>query len=401
MAALELRTFEDLYNAVAEELKVQTTDTVSMNRIKRDINAIYMDEVLPFDNWYWAKKKSKRIAKKHINTGSVTVTNESPAVTLSAAPSVSYKGMLFATDSYSEIYTIKAHAANSTSITLDSPFQGTSAAGISYKVFEDGIALPVDSDEVSEVYHDHGTEPLYALSNLQFTEVMLASPRREGRPGYYTVEEYSDPVTFSAIAGLPALSTRASDGNVRTLVFATTVAAYIAEGDRIMVSLSGQNKYNGEAVVEYVSTTTIRYIHPESLEESAAADVTLQVLLQDQKADNEMFRKLKIYPYLNTVNTTLNIESIEKVKPLEDASDEPIIPMRDRIVLLYGALERAWRRHRNTEEAQLNGQKFQNKLAKMAGKMQNGMDFPKLVPGRVYKAAKRMSRRGSKRWSDF
>lgn len=401
MAAIELRTFEDIYNAVAEELKIQTSDTVSMNRIKRDINMGYLDEVMPFHNWYWAKKKVDRVAKKHINSGSVTVTNESTSVTLSAAPSVSYKGKLFVTDAFAEVYTIKAHAANSTAITLESPYQGNSASGISYKIYEDGIPLPVDADEVFEVYHDHNPSPLYATSNLQFTEIMLMSPRREGRPAYYTVEEYSDPVTYSTISGLPALSTRASEGNVRTLVFASTVAAYLEEGSRVMIQLSGNNSYNCEAVLEDVSTTTIKYVHPDSLSESATADLTLQILLQDQPEDNEVFRKLRVYPFLSTENTTLHIESILKVKPLEDAADEPIIPLRDRIVLLYFALEKAWRRHRNTEEAQLNGMKFERKLAKMAGKMQNGMDNPVMTIARTYKASKRLSRSSRRRWSEF
>ena len=402
MAIYELKTFEDIYNAVAEELKVQTSDTTTLNRIKRDINIIYINEVLPADDWYWARKPSKRIQKAMINSGSVSVTNNSTSVTLSSAPTVSYKGMLFASDNFEEVYEIKAHSANSTAITLDSPFQGTTNAATSYKIWENGIVLPVDCDEVYEVYHDHHGQPMESISNLQFTELVLNSPRRESRPRWYTVDEYSDPVTYGSISGLPALSTRASDGNVRTLVFASDVSSYLADGDRVMIQLAGEEKYNGEVVIEDVSTTTVTYIHPEPLEEAATADLNLEVLLKDQKEDNEQFRRLKVYPYLYNQNTTLKIDYIQKVQPLEDATDEPIIPLRDRVVLLYGALEKAWSRIRNPEEALRNGQKYQNKLAKMAGNMQNGQDYPTMKVSSRYKTAKRANfRRRYSRWRDF
>lgn len=402
MAALQLRTFADIYNAVAEELKIQTSDVTTLNRVKRDINMIYINEVLPNDDWYWARKPAKRVIKKYINSGSAAVTNESKTVTLSSSPSVSYKGYLFVSDSYEEVYTIQAHTAGSDTITLDSPFQGSTNATISYKIFEDGIVLPVDCDEVYEVYHEHHGSAMEAVSNLNFTELVLNSPRREGRPRWYSVDEYSDPNTYDAISGLPALSTRASDGNVRTLVFGSDVSSYLAEGDRIMIQNADNDKYNGEVVIEEVSTTNVVYIHPESLEESATADLNLEVLLQDDPEDNEQYRKLKFYPYLYTENTTLKIDYIQKVKPLENDLDEPIIPLRDRIVLLYGALEKAWSRIRNPEEALRNGQKYQNKLAKMAGNVQSGMDYPMLKPSSFYLTAKRGNfRRKNRRWRNF
>ena len=51
MAIFELRTFDDVIQAVREELKIQSTDTVSINRIKRNINSVYLDEVVPAEQW--------------------------------------------------------------------------------------------------------------------------------------------------------------------------------------------------------------------------------------------------------------------------------------------------------------------------------------------------------------
>lgn len=402
MAKLQLKTFADIQNAVAEELKIQTSDTTTLNRIKRDINMIYLNEVLPETDWYWARKETKRITNSYISSGTISATKGSASLTLSAAPSVSYKGYLFASDSYAEVYKIKAHEAGSTSVTLDSPYQGTTNATMTYKVWQDGVILPVDADEVYEVYHDHHNESCNSISNLEFTELMLNSPRREGRPRWFTVEEYSDPETYASISGLPALSTRASDGNIRTLVFGSDVSSYLADGDRVMIQLAGDENYNGEVIIEDVATTTIKYVHPEVLDEDATADLNLEVLLKDQAEDDEAYRTLRVYPYLYNENTTLHIDYIQKVEPMEDDTDEPLLPLRDRIVLLYGALERAWNRIRNPEQAVYNGQKYQSKLAKMAGNTQNGRDYPKVKPAQHYLAAKRYSRRrGARGWRNF
>ncbi len=47
MAAYEVKTFADIVSAVREELKIQSTDTTSVNRIKRNINVAYLQRVLP------------------------------------------------------------------------------------------------------------------------------------------------------------------------------------------------------------------------------------------------------------------------------------------------------------------------------------------------------------------
>jgi hypothetical protein len=53
MAAYKLLDFADIIDAVMEELKLQDSDTVSKNRIKRIINMVYLDEVVPASRWYW------------------------------------------------------------------------------------------------------------------------------------------------------------------------------------------------------------------------------------------------------------------------------------------------------------------------------------------------------------
>ena len=47
MAAITLTDFKDIFTAVAEAAKVQSTDTTNINRIKRWINTAYINTVVP------------------------------------------------------------------------------------------------------------------------------------------------------------------------------------------------------------------------------------------------------------------------------------------------------------------------------------------------------------------
>ena len=43
MTTYQVKTFQDIYTAILDELKIPSTDTTSLNRIKRDINMTYIN----------------------------------------------------------------------------------------------------------------------------------------------------------------------------------------------------------------------------------------------------------------------------------------------------------------------------------------------------------------------
>lgn len=390
MSAYELRTFADIYNAVLEEVKVQSSDTTQLNRIKRDINMVYLDEVVPHIPWYWLRKKFSVTHKCYYNTGTVTVTESSNTVTLSATPSVDLTGHLFKVNDYDEIYKIRSHST--TTLTLESPYTSNSGSGKAFKIWHDGLVLPVDIEETYKVWNDHKSQAMEPLNDKEFLELVLNNPELEGRPDYYRVTDYTDPNPFATISGLPALSTRASSDNIKTLVFASDVSSYLEEGDYIQISSAGNESYNGEFIIENVATTTVAYIATVELDESPTADASLVLKLRDSADANEVYRKLELYPYLDDDDTTIHIEGVKRVPALENDSDEPLIPLRDRIVLVYGALQKAWSRLRNPEEASRNFQLFERKLIRMAAKIQDSTDFAQLKVSKLYLKGKRMPR---------
>ena len=398
MAAKELRTFSDIYNAVIEELKVQSTDTTQLNRIKRDINMIYLDEVYPHTSWYWARKNVDVVHKAEYTTGTASVTKSSNNITLTNAPTDNKTGLLFKINGFAEIYTIRSHSG--TSIVLETPFTNTTNATATFKIFDKGVVLPVDILETYKVWHDHHRSSMNPLGDKEFLETTLAMPMLEGRPCDFRVTDWVDPNPFDVISGLPALSTRASSGLVKTLVFASTVASYLEEGDFIRISLAGDESYNGEFIIEDVTTTTITYISNKKVDETAAADATLVLELTDGKDANEVYRKIEVYPYIYDNDTTIHVEGIKRVPALENDSDEPLMPLHDRLVLVYGALYKGWARVRNPKASSDNYQLFQKKLNRMAGKIQDSTDGVNMKIGRNYLRGKRRYMRRN-RWYSF
>jgi hypothetical protein len=393
MAAYELKTFADLISAVREELKIQAGDTASIARIKRNINIVYLNEVLPFARWWWARGSVQLTVPAYINAGTAAISQGSNVVTLTSAPANSQKGKLFSIDGYNEVYVVNSHTAGATTLYLERPYSGTTVTTGNYKLWTDRIPLPSDCRETEEVWHYYSKSPMEGLGRQEFRRRVAMQPRAEGRVQYYSTGDFVDVTAASTISSLPALSTRASSGVLKTLVFASTVASLISEGDRLEITGSGHYSYNGEVVVSSVSTTTITYIGSAEYQESATADSALTVRSLSSERELDRYRELFVYPSLLNSNTTLSVDYIKDAQPLEDDSDEPIIPIEDRVVLLYGALAYSWARERNPEEAARNDALYQRKLARMAGKVQDSIDKPLLKPSRDYLSGKRVGHR--------
>lgn len=193
--AQDLVDFSDIVAAVMEELKIQSDDETSENRIKRDINMMYINEVVPFKNWKWLRKRTWIEHKPYFSTGTATVTPDSTTVTLTNAPTTSKTGYFFATDSFDEIYYISSHTASSTTVTLSSPYTGTYSTTATFKIWKDWVTLPTNCRETFEVTHGFHGIPLEGVGLQEFRRIQQATPRSASRPCYYTTDDFVDPST--------------------------------------------------------------------------------------------------------------------------------------------------------------------------------------------------------------
>lgn len=403
MAIYRVKTFADIYTAVREELKVQSSDAVAIQRIKRDINVVYEQEVVPYDHWQWLRGQIDLNHKAYFNTGTATCTQGSVSVTLTSAPTTSKKGFYFSIQGQLEIYRIAAHVAGSTSVTLESPFVSASAALLGFRIWTDRLPLPSDCRETINIAHDFSTSPVYNLGLQSFLEHKAAFPKAERRPEWYTTADYVDPAPYSTIGSLPALSTRASAGLIKTLTFAATLVGLLREGDFIEVTLAGNSSYNGRWKVASIATNVLTYTAMVPTQESATADVTLLVKLKNTETDAERYRELMVFPSMYQTDVLMHVDYVKEVKPLENDDDEPLMPIEDRSLLVYGALAKAWIPHGDSDEAARNMQLFERKIMKMMGKLNDSSDYPQLTVSKTYMRSKRTSPRLSSlyKWWKF
>lgn len=305
MAIYEIRDLEDITTAVIEELGIDPNDEVEKRRIKRDVNSIYLHEVVPFKRWLWLAGFIQKEHKGYFNTGTVSVTLDSTTATLTNAPNTSKVNFFFAVEGYEEIYKVAAHTATTTTITLSSPYTGTTTATATFRIWTDEIGLPTNCKETVTVFHAFDKRPLEAKGLQKFLKEQGEQPRAELRPQCYTTYDYFDPST------------------------------------------------------------------------------------DDEETESDRYRVLRVHPAQYLTSTTLNIQYVKEATPLELDGDEPLLPMEDRMVLVYGARARAWRRKRNPEESASNEQLFRAKLDRMASKIEDGFDSPRVAMDSKYITSKR------------
>lgn len=405
MSIYQVRTFGEILATIREEMQFSSSDTTKLNRIKRDVNAI-LNEIAAEKNWWWLQGSVSLQLPAYIHAGTATVTAGESGVTLSIAPVASMKNYWFAVDGFQEIYRVESHTEGALTLKLDGLFAGSTSSTATYKLWKDRIPLPTDCKETTSVYHEYFSTNLDAKGRQEFRRITALNPRAEGKPAYYYTGDFYDPSQTSTITSLPAVTTRASTGPVKTMVFAsglpTSITSAWAAGDpiRLRIQGAGDPSYNGDVLVSTVTQTnvandTLIYTGKGELQESATSDSSISVTQLDQEAEYDRYRELFLYPCLNTSRVLIHVDYIKQVLPLNNDSDEPTIPLEDRMVLVYGALSRAWSRDRNPDEAARNLGMYKNKLAKMAGKLQDSQESPRFAVNREYLRSKRnISMRG-------
>lgn len=98
------------------------------------------------EDWWWARKHPPGVINvlAAIETGTVSVTNNSASITFSSAPAASVAGYFFRVKDQPDIYRIATHTAASTSATLDAVYTGPTNAAGTYRLMKLEYDLPSD-----------------------------------------------------------------------------------------------------------------------------------------------------------------------------------------------------------------------------------------------------------------
>lgn len=397
MALYDLQNLGDIKNALREELKISASETESMKRLTRDIQIVYR-EVIASQRWWWLQDSKTVVLPNVWTEGTCRVLANSSTVEFSTPPGGLRKGQFFSVDSTTQVYIIESHVPGSTTVKLSDKYMGVSQMAAGYKIWTDRVALPTNCKETVEVRDMFSSTPLENTGLQEFRRIVNPRPKMEGSPRYYYTSDFVDPFPTIAIEDLPAVTERKSDGIVKNLVFAAALPETIIPGKSLQVSGCGEPSYNGDIYVAAIGTTrvandTLIYTGKSDLRESINPETEALVQILDTNHSRARYRELHFYPSIARTKCLLHIDFSKETPPLENDADEPVIPVDDRVVLLYGALQRAWTRERNPEEAAKNYGLYQQKLARMAGQLQDSLDKAMIRPSRLYLGAKRSSMR--------
>lgn len=190
MAAVELVDFQDIYTAVSEAIQVATTNTADLNKIKRFINIVYLNKVVPHKRWWWLRNHTDLNILVEITAGTVSVVQDSASANLSSTIASSVTGYYFLADGDDEIYEISAHTAGTAALTLGANYIEATDATSSYALWKYKYALPANAKEVISVYRDDRIEPLEAVGIRDFRARVAQNPKKEGPPEIYTTTDF-------------------------------------------------------------------------------------------------------------------------------------------------------------------------------------------------------------------
>lgn len=393
MAKQSLRTFKDIQDAVMESLKIQSSDAESRRRVKRNINTILLDEVIPYKRWQWLRKTRTLQTEPYFAAGTASVEQNTVEVTLTQSPGTSLKGHNFVVTHEGESYRIQAHTAGSNLLILETPYNGATNLATAYKVWTDSVPLPSDCKEVVEVKPspDYLGRPLQAMGLQELRRLQSAAgSNASGRPSQYSVGPFREPDEYSDIPGLAAPTLYASNGLVKTLPFYQDLTGLIFPGDQIEVQGSTEYTINGQWVVSSVNGGALTFTGLVPFNTNGTSiGMNVTVRRKDAQVAVASFRDLIIYPAISLKRTSLTVDYQVNVEELEDDADEPPMPVEDRIVLYYGAMWLSASRERNTEWAQENLALMQAKLARMAGKTEDTPERPVMKMSPQYLSTKR------------
>lgn len=184
MAAKTLVDFEDLYTSICEAIKVPITDGVTLARIKRDINMIYLDHIIPFKPraWWWLEKKQNVTTPVKVTTGTVSVAAGGTTLTFSNGPALDLDEYYFKATGFPHIIKISAHTAAATTATLETAWPDVAVVSGAFKCWKDHASLDSDFKEITQVTHDRRSTPLDGVNNVQFEERRARYPELEGYP---------------------------------------------------------------------------------------------------------------------------------------------------------------------------------------------------------------------------
>jgi len=179
-------TYLELRKRIAEMLGLDQTQTSTDDILKEWVNDSYRF-IASVEDWPWLIKNDIIQTATEIDTGTVSVTNDSTAITFSSAPAVSVQDdYRIQFDDSDDWYDITSHIAAATSATLSDVFLGDTNAAQVYNLRKVYYDLPADFDRMTSVRQSRTDVKLDPIS-FRFKDKILPDPTAVNEPTFYSI----------------------------------------------------------------------------------------------------------------------------------------------------------------------------------------------------------------------
>lgn len=151
--------------------------------------------------WWWLRGEASIILQPGIETGSVSVTNNSASATLSATQAISLAGRFFKVDGHFDVFRINAHTAGTDALTLDTVYTGTTNTAAAYKALKLEYDLASDSLYIESPMRVYGTR--HQVDGMSLRDLDVRYPLdlvSSGQPEHFAMVD-DDTVRFSHSGG--------------------------------------------------------------------------------------------------------------------------------------------------------------------------------------------------------
>lgn len=190
-------TYSGLETRVLNQLRLPSSEATKVAAL---VNQVYRD-IYDMQDWWWLVKRSVINTADDITTGTVAVTNNSTAATLSSAPAATVAGKAFFVSGNTldsgAVYRVSTHTAGAAALTLDAAYTGATNTAIAYNIWTDSYNLPADTGKLLSVKRFGFAWPMRLIGPQAMRGIKLYSTA-VGKPEVAALDDFSttgDPTT--------------------------------------------------------------------------------------------------------------------------------------------------------------------------------------------------------------
>lgn len=169
-------------------------DTVVLDYMNRSYQMLCtgVSEFLPeyIDDWWWLRRRATLTLSPVYETGSISLTAGSTALTFSIAPiGYGFMNWMLKVEGHPEIFKIASHVADDTAAVLDSPWTGDTGAGLQFKLMKVFYDLEADTSSILSPMQGFRSNPsIKGMSPERLDELYPISELSPGAPQAFSLE---------------------------------------------------------------------------------------------------------------------------------------------------------------------------------------------------------------------